>query len=111
MTMGITLDDVVTWLIVGAVAGSIAGTLVTWSKAGFGRLLNLVVGLVGALIGGLLFKLLRVDLGAIGQISITLREVVAGIVGSLIFLGVVWIVRKRRASKKAAEQPGGTGAK
>jgi uncharacterized membrane protein YeaQ/YmgE (transglycosylase-associated protein family) len=100
--MSITLDEVLAWLIVGALAGSLAGMLVTRRRSGFGYLLNLGVGLVGALIGGLLFKLLRIDLGLIGQVTISLREVVAGFIGSLIFLAAIWGVRMEWARRKSA---------
>ena len=76
--------------------------LVTRRKEGFGRVLNLGIGLAGAVIGGLLFKLLRINLGLLAQITVGAQQVVAGIVGSLIFLAVVWIVRTQWAKRKAA---------
>jgi uncharacterized membrane protein YeaQ/YmgE (transglycosylase-associated protein family) len=95
----INLDEVITWLIVGALAGSLAGMVVKGHRAGFGRVLNLVIGLVGALIGGFLFKLLHIDLGIVGQITITSEQVVASFIGALIFLALIWFVRKLRTAK------------
>jgi uncharacterized membrane protein YeaQ/YmgE (transglycosylase-associated protein family) len=46
-----TIMDILTWLIVGLVAGVLAGMLV----GGYGILLDIVVGIVGAFIGGWLF--------------------------------------------------------
>jgi len=103
--MKITIDQVVAWLIVGALAGSLAGILVTGKKEGFGRLLNLGVGLAGALIGGLLFKLLRINLGLLGDITISLEEVIEGFLGALVLLGVIWVVKKRMAARKLKAQP------
>ena len=54
--MHITWEIVVVWLIVGALAGSLAGMVVKRSKEGFGRLANIGIGLVGALVGGFLFQ-------------------------------------------------------
>jgi len=54
--MHFTLDEIGTWLIVGALAGSLAGVLVKRRKEGFGGLTNLGIGLVGALLGGALFS-------------------------------------------------------
>ena len=99
--MNITIDDVITWLIVGALAGSLAGMLIKRRKEGFGHVVNLGIGLVGALIGGFLFRILRIDLGILGQISINLREVVAGFLGSLVFLAIIWGVRWQMARRKA----------
>ncbi|MGA2066013.1 MAG: GlsB/YeaQ/YmgE family stress response membrane protein [Thermoguttaceae bacterium] len=98
--MNIGPDEIVTWLIVGALAGSLTGMLIKGRKEGFGHLLNLAIGLVGALIGGYLFKVLHISLGLLGQITISLQEVVAALVGSLIFLGAIWLVRKKLAKRK-----------
>jgi uncharacterized membrane protein YeaQ/YmgE (transglycosylase-associated protein family) len=43
--------DIVTWLVVGLVAGVLAGLLI----GGYGVLVDMVIGMVGALIGGWLF--------------------------------------------------------
>ena len=52
-----TLTQVVVWVIVGLIGGSLAGLLVTWQRKGFGILRNLGMGLIGAFVGGLLFRL------------------------------------------------------
>jgi uncharacterized membrane protein YeaQ/YmgE (transglycosylase-associated protein family) len=95
----ISPQEIVTWLIVGALAGSLAGMLITRRKEGFGTLSNLAVGLVGAMIGGFLFKILHISLGLLDDITVSLREVVAALVGSLIFLIVIWLVRKKAGKK------------
>ena len=101
--MKISPDEVATWIIVGALAGSLTGMVVTRRKAGFGHLVNLGIGLVGALIGGSLFKVFHIDLGLLGQITISLQEVAAALIGSLIFLAVIWGVRRKWA--KGKEKP------
>jgi uncharacterized membrane protein YeaQ/YmgE (transglycosylase-associated protein family) len=97
--MNIYADDVITWLIVGALAGSLAGMLVKRHSAGFGRLLNLAIGLVGALIGGVLFKVCHIDLGVVRGIRVTSEDVVEAFVGSLILISAVWFVGKLRGAK------------
>ena len=96
------LIEIVVWLIVGALAGSLAGMLVKRTREGFGHVLNLGIGLVGALIGGFLFKILHINLGLLERIEISLQEVVAAFLGSLVFLAVIWVIQKRRARKRAA---------
>ena len=86
--MNLPFDQVVVWLIIGALAGSLTGMIVTRRKGGFGALTNLAVGLAGALIGGLLFSVLNVDLG-LGTIAVSLEDLVAAICGSLVFLVVL----------------------
>jgi uncharacterized membrane protein YeaQ/YmgE (transglycosylase-associated protein family) len=100
--MTVTIDQLAAWLIVGALAGSLAGLLVTRKKAGFGYGLNLAVGLAGAVIGGLLFKVFRINLGVLGGISISTEDLIEGVLGSLVLLGIIWLVKWQMAKKKEA---------
>ena len=92
--MAVTIVELFVWLIVGLLAGSLAGLVVTRKKEGFGRYANIGVGLAGALIGGFLFDLLRIDLG-LANITISVADIVAAFVGSLLFLAVLYFVRRR----------------
>ena len=47
-----SIDQLVVWIIVGLLGGSIAGLLVQRKRSGFGLARNLIIGLIGALIGG-----------------------------------------------------------
>ena len=85
----ITLSDLIVWLVVGALAGSLTGMLITRTRAGFGRWTNFGVGLVGALIGGLFFHFFEIDLG-LQEIRVSLEDLVAAVLGSLLFLGALW---------------------
>jgi uncharacterized membrane protein YeaQ/YmgE (transglycosylase-associated protein family) len=85
---------------VGALAGSLAGMVVTRHRAGFGWMLNVAIGLVGALIGGFLFKVLHIQLGIVGAIRVTAEDVVEAFIGALIFLGALWFIQKVRAARK-----------
>ncbi|MHC4930590.1 MAG: GlsB/YeaQ/YmgE family stress response membrane protein [Planctomycetota bacterium] len=103
ITANITASMIIVWLVVGALAGWAVGAVVTRSKAGFGRWANLGIGLVGALIGGFIFDGLGIDFGKV-DIQITLRDLVAALLGSLLFLGLVWWIKKRRQAKTAAQE-------
>ena len=94
--MTISLAELIVWLVVGVLAGSLAGTVVTGKWAGLGRWTSLGVGLVGALIGGLIFSLFGIW-PSLDAISISLRDIIAAFVGSLIFLLVLWIARSSRS--------------
>ncbi len=96
--MEITTTELAVWIVVGALAGSLAGMVVRRRKEGFGRWGNLGVGLVGALIGGFLFDVLDIDLG-LADISISLGDVVAAFVGALIFWLAVWFILRARRNK------------
>ncbi len=92
--MRITLQQVVVWLVIGAIAGSLAGLMVKRSRQGFGRFANLGLGLVGALIGGAIFRVFNIDLG-LGAISLSLEDIVAAFLGAIFFLLILRWIRKR----------------
>ena len=75
------------WLVVGAVAGWLAGLFV--KGFGFGLLGNIVVGIVGAAVGGWLFQRLGVSLG--GGI---INDIIGATVGAVIILMVIRIVKR-----------------
>ena len=55
-----SLDQIVVWIVVGLLGGSLAGLIITRDRKGLGLLRNLAVGLAGALIGGFIFRMARV---------------------------------------------------
>jgi uncharacterized membrane protein YeaQ/YmgE (transglycosylase-associated protein family) len=64
--------------------------MMTFERRGFGLGWNVVVGLAGALVGGVLFRLFGL-FPALDNITISLRDVVAAFVGSLIIVAAYWI--------------------
>jgi len=71
----------IAWLIIGAIAGWLAGVLV--KGGGFGLVIDIVVGIVGAVIGGWLAGLLGIGFsGMLGSIVIAL-------IGAVILLLVI----------------------
>ncbi|HEV2098127.1 MAG TPA: GlsB/YeaQ/YmgE family stress response membrane protein [Stellaceae bacterium] len=91
-----SLDQLVVWIIVGLIGGSLTARLTRRERKGFGLLSNLALGLVGALIGGVLFRLLGLFAG-LDKVSISLRDVLAAVVGSLLILAARWLwLRMRR---------------
>lgn len=98
--MNVTIDEIAAWVIIGMLAGSLAGLVLKRKKEGYGRFANLGIGLVGAIIGGFLFDILGIDLGK-ANITITLRDIVAAFVGSLIFLAILFYVRRQMDIKKS----------
>jgi len=100
MDIDIEPSEIIVWLIVGALAGTLIGWLVTRQKTGFGVWKNLGVGLVGALIGGVIFKLIGIEL--FPKIKISAHNIVAALIGSVIFLGILGYLRRRKRKKQAA---------
>jgi uncharacterized membrane protein YeaQ/YmgE (transglycosylase-associated protein family) len=94
--MPFTFSQLVVWLVVGVLAGSLVSLIVTGSREGLGRWTGLGIGLIGALIGGALFRLFNI-LPGLESLSISLRDVVAAFIGALIFLAILWLVKKNQA--------------
>ena len=93
-----SIGQVIVWIIVGGFAGTLAGRVVTLKKEGLGRWMNFLVGIVGALLGGALFKLLRIDFG-LGDLKVTFEDLIAAFVGSLLVILLWRIIMKIRAKK------------
>jgi uncharacterized membrane protein YeaQ/YmgE (transglycosylase-associated protein family) len=87
--MLVSLNQVIVWILVGLIGGSLAGLLAKGEKRGFGIWKNLAIGLAGALVGGLLFRLLGI-LRSLDGVTISLRDVIAAFVGSLLVLVALW---------------------
>jgi len=83
--MSIATQNLIIFLIVGAVAGWLAGLLM--KGGGFGILGNVLVGVVGAIIGGWVFGLLGVT--AFGILGVLLTA----LVGALLLLFAVRVLK------------------
>lgn len=93
----VSLDQFIVWIIIGLLGGSLAGLIITRERKGFGVLRNLGLGLVGALLGGLLFRLLGL-FPELDKVTVSLRDVVAAVVGSLLILAALWLMQHFRRS-------------
>jgi uncharacterized membrane protein YeaQ/YmgE (transglycosylase-associated protein family) len=93
-----SLAQLITWIVMGLLGGSLAGLIITRERKGFGLARNMGLGLAGAIVGGLLFRLLGL-LPGLDQISISLRDVVAAFVGSLIVLAVIGLWQRFQKSQ------------
>ena len=78
---------IVVWLIIGALAGWLAGKLV--KGGGFGLIGDIVVGVVGAFIGGWLAGVLGVSIGS-GFIA----SAITAIIGAVILLVILRAIRR-----------------
>jgi uncharacterized membrane protein YeaQ/YmgE (transglycosylase-associated protein family) len=84
----------VTWLSIGLIGGSLAGILVKRRRAGFGLLANIGLGCAGALVGGALFSAFKLFPG-LDAVAISLRDIVAAFLGSLVVLAALWLWNTR----------------
>ena len=81
------VQGIILWLIIGAVAGWLAGKIV--EGAGFGLIVDIIVGVVGALIGGWLAGVLGIDIGG-GLIG----SIIVAVVGAVILLFALRLIKR-----------------
>jgi uncharacterized membrane protein YeaQ/YmgE (transglycosylase-associated protein family) len=78
------------WIIFGALAGWIA-SMIMGKNAQMGALANIVVGIVGALIGGFLMTNV---FGAQGVTGFNITSLIVAIIGAVVLLFLVGLVRR-----------------
>jgi uncharacterized membrane protein YeaQ/YmgE (transglycosylase-associated protein family) len=81
------IESVIVWLIVGAIAGWLAGLIV--KGGGFGLLGNIVIGIIGAVVAGWLLPTLGVHLGA-GIIG----AIIDSVIGAVVVLVIISLIKK-----------------
>lgn len=88
--MNLDPGGIIAWLVVGAIAGWLAGQFM--KGGGYGLVGDIVVGIVGAVVGGFLFGLLMPgsSVGLIGSILVAF-------VGAVILIAILRAVSGRRA--------------
>jgi uncharacterized membrane protein YeaQ/YmgE (transglycosylase-associated protein family) len=82
--------SIIGWLILGLVAGFIASKIV--NAQGQGLMLDIVLGIVGAIVGGILFS----AFGAEGITGFNLYSMIVAVGGSIVVLWVYHAVIGRR---------------
>jgi uncharacterized membrane protein YeaQ/YmgE (transglycosylase-associated protein family) len=85
--------SIIAWLILGLIAGFIGSKLV--NKSGSGLLLDIILGIVGAIVGGFLFSFF----GASGVNGLNLYSLIVAVVGSVLVLVVYHALVKPRAAR------------
>jgi len=83
--------SILSWIILGLIAGFIGGKIV--DKQGQGFWLNMALGIIGALVGGFLFSLF----GSSGVTGLNIWSMIVAIVGSVVVLLIYNAVAGRRA--------------
>jgi uncharacterized membrane protein YeaQ/YmgE (transglycosylase-associated protein family) len=78
---------IIAWLIIGAIAGWLAGVLV--KGGGFGLVVDIIVGIVGAFIGGWLAGVLHISLGG-GWIG----SIITAVIGAVVLLFIIRLIRR-----------------
>jgi uncharacterized membrane protein YeaQ/YmgE (transglycosylase-associated protein family) len=91
-TVSFDSHHIVVWLLIGLIAGSLAGRVV--AGGGFGCLANTAVGLAGAVVGGVILSLLTpnraVDTGGL------IGDIIVAFIGAALLLAILRLLTPRR---------------
>ncbi len=78
----------IAWIVLGVIAGLIAEKV---TNNEMGLIMNLVVGLLGSVVGGWLFRML----GARGATGFDVWSIIVATIGAIILIVVVGAIRKK----------------
>jgi uncharacterized membrane protein YeaQ/YmgE (transglycosylase-associated protein family) len=84
----------IAWLVVGGLLGWVA-SMIMGTNDQQGKLLNIIVGVVGAFLGGLLIAPL-LGTGTINERDFSVGSLLTSLVGAVVLLAIVGFFRKRR---------------
>jgi uncharacterized membrane protein YeaQ/YmgE (transglycosylase-associated protein family) len=82
-------QSIIIWLVIGAVAGFLAGLIM--EGGGFGLIGNIVIGILGAAVAGYLFPRLGVSIPIADPL---IRAIAVSTIGAVILLFVIGLVRR-----------------
>ena len=82
------------WIILGLVAGFIASHMV--NHRGEGMFLDILLGIVGAVVGGWVFRLF----GAPGVNSFNIYSLIVAVIGAVVFLFIYHAIRRGTAGPR-----------
>ena len=80
--------NILLWIILGALAGWIASVIM--GTRGQGVVVDIVLGIVGAILGGWLFQ----QFGAQGVTGFNLPSLLVAVVGAIIFIAIARLFRR-----------------
>ena len=83
--------SLIAWIVLGLLAGFIASKLV--NKSGEGMFLDILLGVVGAVVGGWLFR----TFGMPGVTGLNIYSILIAVVGAAVFLIVYHALTRRSA--------------
>jgi len=85
-----TIMSILAWLVLGLVSGFIASKIV--NRSGEGIILDIVLGVVGAFVGGFLFSFF----GAAPVTGLNIYSLVVSVVGAIVVLWIYHAIEGRR---------------
>ena len=84
--------EIIAWIIIGGLAGWIA-SMIMGTNASMGPIANIIVGIVGAVIGGFLAGVL--NLAPADANAFNLWSLIVAILGAVVLLFLIGLVQRR----------------
>jgi uncharacterized membrane protein YeaQ/YmgE (transglycosylase-associated protein family) len=83
--------SIIGWIVLGLIAGFIGSKIV--NKSGEGMLMDIVLGIVGAIVGGVIFSFF----GSAGVTGLNIYSLIVAVIGSIVVLFLYHAVTGRRS--------------
>ena len=84
-------DEIVAWVIMGVLVGSLAGMMTSLKSSGLGKAGRLMLGLAGAFLGGVIVHVAKFDLG-MGPVLIRYEELLFAFAGAIVLIIVARLI-------------------
>jgi uncharacterized membrane protein YeaQ/YmgE (transglycosylase-associated protein family) len=81
--------SLIAWIVLGLIAGFIASKIV--NKTGAGVVLDIILGIVGAVVGGWLFQ----TFGMVGVTGVNIYSILVAVVGAIVVLFIYHALVRR----------------
>jgi uncharacterized membrane protein YeaQ/YmgE (transglycosylase-associated protein family) len=88
--------NILAWIVLGLIAGAIAKAIYPGYQGG-GILGTMLLGIIGAFVGGTLYNLLTTGTLAIGAAGLSIGGVVVAVLGAIVALFIYYAATRRRA--------------
>ena len=92
------LITIIAWIVLGAVAGYIAGFLVKGDEV-MGVVGHVVLGIVGAVVGGFLANLAGLGTGRANEDIVNIQSIIVAVVGAVIVVFLVGLLTRDRRGR------------
>lgn len=87
--------DILAWIVLGLIAGAIAKAIYPGHQSG-GILGTLLLGIIGAFVGGSLYNIITTGTLALGSAGLSIGGVVLAVLGAIIALFIYYAATRRR---------------
>lgn len=87
--------DILAWIVLGLIAGAIAKAIYPGHQGG-GILGTMLLGIIGAFVGGSLYNIITTGTLALGSAGLSIGGVILAILGAIIALFIYYAATRRR---------------